>query len=38
MAGQNQVVIDMEKLPAGTYLIHAMQDGKESVKKVVKIK
>lgn len=37
-AGQNQETIDMEKLPAGTYLIHAVQDGRESVKKVVKVR
>lgn len=37
-SGQNQEVIEMEKLPAGTYLIHAQQDDKQSVKKVMKIK
>lgn len=37
-SGQNQEVIEMDKLPAGTYLIHAQQDDKQSVKKVVKIK
>lgn len=37
-SGQNQEVIEMDKLPAGTYLIHAHQDDKQSVKKVVKIK
>jgi photosystem II stability/assembly factor-like uncharacterized protein len=36
--GQNQEVIDMEKLPAGTYLIRAEQDEKQSVKKIMKIK
>jgi photosystem II stability/assembly factor-like uncharacterized protein len=36
--GQTSEVIDMQKLPAGTYLIHAEQDDKQSVKKVVKIK
>ncbi len=36
--GQNQEIIDLEKLPAGTYLIHALQDGKDSVKKVIKVR
>lgn len=37
-SGQNQEIIEMDKLPAGTYLIHAQQDDKQSVKKVMKIK
>lgn len=37
-SGQNQEVIEMGKLPAGTYLIRAQQDDKQSVKKVMKIK
>ena len=37
-SGQYQEVIEMDKLPAGTYLIHAQQDDKQSVKKVMKIK
>ena len=37
-SGQNQEVIEMEKLPTGTYFIHAQQDDKQSVKKVMKIK
>ena len=36
--GQSQEVIEMEKLQAGTYIIHAQQDDKQSVKKVMKIK
>ncbi len=36
--GQTSEVIDMEKLPSGTYLIRAEQDDKQSVKKVLKIK
>ena len=37
-SGQNQEVIEMEKLPTGTYLIHAQQDDKQSVKKIMKVK
>ena len=37
-SGQNQEIIEMDKLPTGTYLIHAQQDDKQSVKKVMKIK
>lgn len=37
-SGQIKEVIEMEKLPVGTYLIHAQQDDKQSVKKVMKIK
>ena len=36
--GQKQELIDMEKLPSGTYFIHAIQNGKDDIKKVVKIK
>jgi predicted secreted protein len=36
--GQTSEVINMEKLPAGTYVIHAQQDEKQTTKKVVKIK
>lgn len=36
--GQNQETIDMEKLPAGTYMIRAVQDDKNTVKKVVKVR
>jgi trimeric autotransporter adhesin len=35
---QSEEMINMESLSAGTYLIHVVQDGKESVKKVIKIK
>lgn len=37
-SGQNQEIIEMDKLPTGTYLIHAQQDDKQSVMKVMKIK
>ncbi|MDZ7898563.1 MAG: T9SS type A sorting domain-containing protein [Arcicella sp.] len=37
-AGQNQEIVNMENLSAGTYLIHLMQDGKDNVRKVIKIK
>lgn len=37
-SGQNQEVIEMQNLPVGTYLIHAQQDDKQSMKKVMKIK
>jgi hypothetical protein len=36
--GQNKEIIEMDTLPAGTYLIHAQQDDKQSMKKVTKIK
>ena len=37
-SGQVKEIIEMDKLPIGTYLIHAQQDDKQSVKKVMKIK
>ena len=37
-SGQSQEVVEMEKLSTGTYFIHAQQDDKQSVMKVMKIK
>jgi photosystem II stability/assembly factor-like uncharacterized protein len=37
-SGQTSETIELEKYPVGTYLIRAIQDEKQSVKKVIKIK
>jgi photosystem II stability/assembly factor-like uncharacterized protein len=37
-SGQTSETIDLEKYPVGTYLIRAIQDENQSVKKVIKIK